>query len=67
MDSNSLQKSKGETCIICDMEKTKGIHLYTSFICVECEKEVASTQTVDPKYQYYVEKMRRIKNPILYS
>lgn len=67
MNSNSLQKPNGETCIICDMEKTTGIHLYTSFICVDCEKEMTSTQTSDPKYQYYLEKLRRVKNPPLYS
>mgnify|MGYP001031734777 CR=1 FL=1 len=67
MDSNSLQRSKGETCIICDIVKMSGIHLYTSFICVDCEKEMTSTQTSDPKYQYYLEKLRRVKNPPLYS
>ncbi|MBO1515099.1 sigma factor G inhibitor Gin [Metabacillus sp. BG109] len=67
MNSNSLQSSKGETCIICDIEKMAGIHLYTSFICVDCEKKMTSTQTSDPKYQYYLEKLRRVKNPPLYS
>jgi hypothetical protein len=67
VNSNSLQRSKGETCIICDIEKTSLINLYTSFICVYCEKEMTSTQTSDPKYQYYLEKLRRVKNPPLYS
>jgi hypothetical protein len=67
MNSNSLQNTKGETCIVCDTEKLTGIHLYTSFICVECEKEITGIQTSDPKYQYYLEKLRRVKNPPLYS
>jgi hypothetical protein len=67
MNSNSLQKLNGETCIICDLKKSMGIHLYTSFICIDCEKEMTNTQTSDPKYQYYLEKLRRVKNPPLYS
>ncbi len=67
LNSNSLQKSLGETCIICDEKKELGIYLYTSFICVECEKEMTSTQTSDPKYKYYLEKLRRVKNSPLYS
>ncbi|WP_373995079.1 sigma factor G inhibitor Gin [Metabacillus litoralis] len=67
MNSTSLQHLNGETCIICDKEKETGIHLYTSFICVECEKNITNTQTSDPKYQYYLEKLRRVKNPPLYS
>ena len=67
LNSNSCKKSLGETCIICDKEKELGIHLYTSFICVECEKEMTSTQTSDPKYQYYLEKLKRVKNSPLYS
>lgn len=67
LNSSSTQKSLGETCIICDKKKDTGIHLYTSFICIECEKEMTSTQTSDPKYQYYLEKLRIVKNSPLYS
>jgi hypothetical protein len=67
MNSNNSQGVKGETCIVCDTERTKGIHVYTSFICVDCEKEIINTGTSDPNYQYYLEKLRRIKNPPLYS
>lgn len=67
LNSNNLQKSLGETCIVCDEEKELGIHLYTSFICRDCEKEMTNTPTSDPKYQYYLEKLRRVKNSPLYS
>ncbi|MGM7724501.1 sigma factor G inhibitor Gin [uncultured Metabacillus sp.] len=67
VNSNRIPNSKGETCIICDMEKNAGIHLYTSFICVDCEKEMTRTKPSDPKYSYFLEKLRRIKNPPLYS
>lgn len=67
VNTNNIEKQKGEICIVCDREKSVGIHLYTSFICVDCEREMISTQTSDPKYQYYLEKLRRVKNPPLYS
>ncbi|MFD1708127.1 sigma factor G inhibitor Gin [Siminovitchia sediminis] len=50
-----------EKCIICKKEQDKGIHLYTSFICTDCEQEMVQTETDDPKYKYFVEQMRVIK------
>lgn len=42
------------TCVICDQEKNRGIHLYTKFICLDCERKVISTSTSDPDYAFYV-------------
>lgn len=50
-----------ETCIICKKEKKIGIHLYTSFICTDCEREMVKTDTDDPKYQFFIEQMKVIK------
>lgn len=50
-----------EKCIICQETGKTGIHLYTSFICTECEREIVETETDDPKYKYYVDQMRVIK------
>lgn len=50
-----------ERCIICKKAQEAGIHLYTSFICTDCEQEIIQTDTDDPKYKYYVEQMRVIK------
>ena len=49
-----LKKQMGESCIICDNIKVEGIHLYGSFICQECEKNIINTNTSDSKYQYYL-------------
>ena len=57
----------GETCVICEKTKTKGIHLYTRFICHDCEKEMVLTETSDEKYQYYLKKLRKLTQPELYS
>ncbi|WP_273125204.1 sigma factor G inhibitor Gin [Metabacillus sp. HB246100] len=66
-NSKGLDQQTGETCIICDKKKATGIHLYTSFICVECENDIKNTDTADEKYQFYLNKLRRVKNPPLYS
>ncbi|MBD1383523.1 sigma factor G inhibitor Gin [Metabacillus arenae] len=57
----------GEICIICDKQKDQGIHLYTSFICADCEHDIIHTPTSEEKYQVFVEKLKRIKTPPLYS
>ncbi|MEI5909598.1 sigma factor G inhibitor Gin [Bacillus spongiae] len=53
----------GETCIICSHQKEIGIHLYTSFICSDCEKEMINTETKDPSYHYYVQRLKVITTP----
>lgn len=60
-------KLYGETCIICEEHKTKGFHLYHSFICLNCENEIVQTNTNDPKYQYFIEKLKKAANPKIYS
>ena len=50
-----------EKCIICEKRQEAGIHLYTSFICSDCEQEIINTSTNVPKYKYFVEQMRVIK------
>lgn len=60
-------KQIGEVCVVCEQSKPKGIHLYTSFICVDCERELISTQTADPKYTYFITKLKKINMPEIYS
>ena len=57
----------GETCVVCEHVKVVGIHLYTSFICKECEGLMIQTDSSDPKYKYYVEKLRKVTKPEIYS
>jgi hypothetical protein len=60
-------KQLGEICVVCEQSKPKGIHLYTSFICVECERSLVATPTTDPKYKYYISKLRKINKPEIFS
>ncbi|GIN88418.1 anti-sigma-G factor Gin [Heyndrickxia sporothermodurans] len=61
------KKDDRDTCIICDQLKKGGIHLYTSFICSECEKDIVQTDTNDPKYQFYVNQLKMVTKPEIYS
>ncbi|MDA7028408.1 sigma factor G inhibitor Gin [Bacillus sp. CLL-7-23] len=61
------KRDSGEACIVCEEKKMKGIHLYTKFICEECEKKIISTSTTDPQYSEYVKKLKGIRTPPLYS
>ena len=56
-----------ETCVICENHKPKGIHLYTSFICTECENDLIQTETNDPKYKYFLKQLRKVTNPEIFS
>lgn len=58
MNSVAVGRTIGETCIVCEQLKEKGIHLYTSFICEDCEKDMVVTDTNDPKYKYYIERLK---------
>jgi len=61
------KKQIGEECVICEQTKQRGIHLYTSFICTDCESDLISTDTNNPKYKYYLKKLKKITNPEIYS
>jgi hypothetical protein len=56
-----------ETCVICEDLKPIGIHLYTSFICTDCEYDLIRTGTNDPKYKYFLKQLKKITNPEIFS
>ena len=64
---DSLSRKPEEICVICEEGKEKGIHLYQSFICMECEKDLIVTETNDPKYKYYLQKLKKITTPEIFS
>jgi hypothetical protein len=64
---STIHSSIGETCIICEEKKEKGIHLYTEFICTECERTMLQTEVKDPRYKFYLEKLKKITIPKIYS
>lgn len=67
MCSTTAKKDIGETCIICEETKYEGYHLYTKFICTDCEKDMLQTETDDPKYHFYIKKLKKVTLPEIYS
>ncbi len=67
MNSNLAHQALQETCVICEEQKVKGIHLYTSFLCVDCENELIQTDTSDPKYKYFLKQLKKVTVPEIYS
>ncbi|WP_249872237.1 sigma factor G inhibitor Gin [Oceanobacillus saliphilus] len=56
-----------KNCGICEEKKAKGIHLYTMFICTDCEYNMIHTEPREEKYNYYLHKLKNITKPKLYS
>jgi hypothetical protein len=67
MSSIIIKKNIGETCVICDQIKHRGIHLYTKFLCTDCEQDMINTETTDPKYSYYISQLKKVTTPEIYS
>ncbi|WP_071458787.1 sigma factor G inhibitor Gin [Bacillus massilinigeriensis] len=67
MDYKLENKQYGENCVVCGQTKAAGLHLYTSFICTECERSMIRTETSDPNYKYFVHQLRKITKPEIYS
>ncbi|WP_376739739.1 sigma factor G inhibitor Gin [Bacillus canaveralius] len=61
------KKQTGKTCVVCEQIKWKGIHLYTSFICIDCEHDLIITDTDDPKYKYFLKQLKKITKPEIHS
>lgn len=54
-------------CIICEEKRTKGIILYTTFICTACEHNLIHTEPREEKYNYYVRKLKHLNQPTTHT
>ncbi|BCB01897.1 sigma factor G inhibitor Gin [Bacillus sp. KH172YL63] len=61
------ERKATEECIVCHVEKKVGIHLYTSFICTDCEHEMVRTETNDPLYKTFIQRLKKVNTPQIYS
>lgn len=66
-NTNSDNGAVGETCVICEQKKEKGIHIYMQFICYECEQEIISTETNEEKYKHYLNQLKKVTEPMLHT
>ncbi|WP_395939814.1 sigma factor G inhibitor Gin [Bacillus sp. 03113] len=60
LSSLAAKKQTGEKCVICEQTKLQGIHLFTTFICIDCEKDILNTETSSPKYKYFLKQLKKI-------
>lgn len=67
LSSLLTEKNIGESCVICEQRKMSGIHLYTSFICTDCEHDLVQTETDHPKYKYFLKQLKKITTPEIFS
>lgn len=65
--AGSYEGATEERCIICEENKSEGIHLINEFICCECEQEIIQTETNEESYRYFVKKLKSITETKLYS
>ncbi|WP_077625206.1 sigma factor G inhibitor Gin [Sediminibacillus massiliensis] len=58
---------QNEKCGICEQNKPQGIHLYTLFICCDCEQKIVHTDPEEAQYKHYLKKLKRMHQSTLYS
>ncbi|WP_420864509.1 sigma factor G inhibitor Gin [Anoxybacillus gonensis] len=61
------QMSYKETCIVCNGQNKKGIHIFHHFICMDCHNDLIQTETNDEKYKFYVDRLKKIGENKIYS
>jgi hypothetical protein len=47
-------------CIICQEERRDGLELFGKFICTMCEQEIVDTSVADPKYLYFLSRLKAL-------
>lgn len=67
LSSLLTERQIGETCVICEQMKMRGIHLYTSFICTDCEQDLIHTDTDHPKYKFFLKQLKKVNTPEIFS
>ncbi|MBO9131278.1 sigma factor G inhibitor Gin [Bacillus sp. 165] len=63
VNSAAVKQQPLKLCVICEQEKQEGIHVYNSFMCNDCEREIVKTNTDSPRYLFYLQQMKKINLP----
>ncbi|GEN34593.1 sigma factor G inhibitor Gin [Aneurinibacillus danicus] len=48
------------SCIVCGNKEARGIFIFDSFVCQQCEQEIVATDASEDKYRFFIRQMRRI-------
>ena len=51
---------KREICLFCGKDTVHGLHIFDAVICSECEGVLVRTEVKHPRYDDFVEKLKRI-------
>jgi hypothetical protein len=54
-----MEESRIGVCMICEQQRSGGIHIISAFICDECSSEIVRTDVKDQKYPFFVNQMRK--------
>ncbi|BCJ87442.1 sigma factor G inhibitor Gin [Effusibacillus dendaii] len=54
------EKQFTQTCIVCSKPSAEGIRIWNQFVCVSCERDIVKTEVEDAKYNFYIERMKKI-------
>ncbi|MEK3718558.1 sigma factor G inhibitor Gin [Paenibacillus sp. FSL R7-0333] len=55
-----MEQQTGQACIICGQQKEEGIVIVSHFICEDCESEMVRTEAEDVKYNFFINRMKKI-------
>ncbi|WP_420830490.1 sigma factor G inhibitor Gin [Bacillus piscicola] len=61
------EKKWVETCVLCEEEKQRGIHIIDNFLCRDCEQKLVNLPPEDPTYKEHIIKLRKLKASTLLS
>ncbi|MGX1902130.1 sigma factor G inhibitor Gin [Thermolongibacillus altinsuensis] len=67
MGGGGWMEKLDDVCIICDHSDKKGFHLCHYFICLDCHNDIVQTSTDDAKYQFYVNRLKKLIENKIYS
>lgn len=49
-----------QICHICNLVCPEGVRLVEGYICSECLDEISGTDVGDPKYAFYIAKLKEL-------
>lgn len=56
------KQEESKKCLICECEKSEGIHLLNYFICEQCEYDIVHTEVNEKGYRYYLDRLKKIRS-----
>ncbi len=57
---NNLNQHYQQFCVMCGEQKENGIYIHSGFICDQCESEIVKTEVTDEKYNYIVQRLKKL-------